>query len=198
MDISIALKDAIDLALKAIGVVVGAAWVVRNYWLSRTHVPRLQLQLKAEALRHEGRDCLLVTIAVGNPGQSVVEVARKGTALTVQQPVFLADTKPDLEPDWGDPSEPSDIEVFDVLDAVFDFEKDRGTIEPGVTLNEQLLIGLGDATPSIRRLELRIVQVRQLRIRAGRRILSHTAVAVSTPLPKSNGGRQPLRKELRR
>ncbi len=115
---------------------VGGVWVLMNYVRNRTHVPRLQVEVKAEFTKRGDRHYLVATCQAKNVGLSIIrlqkpkagEVGLPGTALSVRMlPQFAA--APDIvEVPWE-----SEVAVFDIFSS-------HRSIEPGLTISEQKLI----------------------------------------------------------
>lgn len=139
--------ELIDLALKIsqiIALLVGGLWVYVNYVRGRTHVPRLQLELKAAVLRKENRRYLLATLAVKNPGLSIVQITQKGSALLVSRLSALDEVPQVIDSHWEH-------------DGAFDVLTKHASIEPGLTINEQKLIMLPVSESDAFLLQLRVV-----------------------------------------
>jgi hypothetical protein len=116
---------------QTLGWLIAAGWVLMNYRRDRTHVPRLQIDLKTTLDRYH----LAVTISVKNPGRSMATISNKGSALLIYRLKNL-DTVMEVEdPEW------------DLIGGLELFANGRSPwtrkkIEPGITLKEQQLIRL--------------------------------------------------------
>jgi hypothetical protein len=114
---------------------VGGFWVLMNYLRNRTHVPRLQVAVKAEFIKRGDRHYLVATCEAKNVGLSIIRlpepqaggVGLPGSALSVRMLSQFA-------------AEPHIIEVpWDSETAVFDTFANHQFIEPGLTISEQKL-----------------------------------------------------------
>lgn len=55
--------DVLTKLIQAGAIIIGGWWVWRNYFRGRTHVPRLQVELKAKELRAINGHYLLATLS---------------------------------------------------------------------------------------------------------------------------------------
>ena len=134
-------KDAIDLTLKTLALVVGAAWTVLNYFRGRTFTRRLEPTIHGEVVELQGAKYLTGDLAVKNVGLTKVEVTQEPTALVVW---FVNSAGPQMS---------------EQMMAAHNVFKDHGWIEPGETISEPFLVPLPASAqePLIVRLDLRIV-----------------------------------------
>ena len=147
MDPSAASPTLLDSALKVAQILAlpGAGlWVYLNYFRGRTHVPRLQLDLKAEYTRTDLGDYLTISIAVKNPGLGLVQITQQGTALLISKSRPLNGTAQIFEPNWKHEG------AFEALIGVV-------SIEPGVTFSEQRLLPVAREDGALFSLKLRVV-----------------------------------------
>jgi hypothetical protein len=132
--------DILQKLMASIALVVGALWVLMNYDRNRTHIPRLQVEVKAGIIKRENRQYLLVTCQAKNVGLSSIEltkpqndgVGRAGSALRVRRFDQWAGPRI-VEVPWEKEDEAS------LFFAIF---TNHDTIEPGLTVSEQKLIYL--------------------------------------------------------
>lgn len=73
----------LDIPLKALAVVIGAAWVLMNYLRGRTHKPRLQLRVFAERVLRNKEEYLIVKTELSNVGLTRVDVRNDGCVITI-------------------------------------------------------------------------------------------------------------------
>lgn len=162
--------DVLQKIAATFALFVGAVWVLMNYLRNRTHVPRLQIDLKAEMVEARERHLLLVTVQVKNVGLSMIHLPApteagggpKGSALLVAP---LSDYAPDAEiidAVW------EDVHAFEVLES-------HRAIEPGLTLTQQKLIRLPDRAYDAIWVRLRVLAHHQ----------SWSAIAVAVPPPST-------------
>jgi hypothetical protein len=129
----------LDLAQKlfaSFAFLVGGFWVLMNYIRNRTHVPRLQVELRVEFVQRGGRHFLLATCQVKNAGQSIIRlqepeadgIGPRGTALLVRVLPRLEAVPPMIEAPWE-----AEIAVFGIF-------TNHRAIEPGLVISEQKLI----------------------------------------------------------
>ena len=161
--------DILQKLIASFAFLVGGFWVLMNYVRNRTHVPRLQVDVKAELVRKQGANYLVVTCQAKNVGLSIIRLpppdperegaGPRGSALLVRS----------LPP--SDP-EPHVIEVpWDQIPAVFDIFASHTSIEPGLTITEQKLIYYPDTASNPAWVQLRVSAHDQ----------KWSAIAVATP-----------------
>ena len=130
--------DTLQKLMASFAFLVGGVWVLMNYVRNRTHVPRLQVEVKAEFADRGGRRYLVATCQAKNVGLSIIrlpkpnegEVGLPGTALSVRMlPQFDAESYI-IEAPWE--PEAATFEVF----------SSHESVEPGLTISEQKLISL--------------------------------------------------------
>jgi hypothetical protein len=128
--------DIFQKLMAGIGFLAGAAWVVTNYWLNRTHFARLQVEVSAEFVRHADRNYLLATCQAKNVGLSIIRLPApetpgsgpRGSALLVRLLAPLGTEPHMIEAPWS------------ASPTVFDIFSSHQRIEPGLTITEQKLI----------------------------------------------------------
>jgi len=123
------LLDITSKFLTSLAVLLGAGWVLFNYFAGRTHRPRLQLRVSGERVLRDGLEYLLVRAELSNVGLARVKLVNKGCVTTV-----FAHELPDpppivMKPKWRDPAE-------------FDLFKDQQWVEPSGLLVDQQVIAL--------------------------------------------------------
>jgi hypothetical protein len=131
---------------------VGGVWVVMNYVRNRTHVPRLQVEVKAEFTRSGDRQYLVATCQAKNVGLSVILLPERepggvglpGTELRVRMLSRFAPEAEVFEVPWD--SESASFEIF----------ANHEAIEPGLTITEQKLIYQPDLRYDASWLQLRV------------------------------------------
>ncbi len=169
--------DIIQKVVATIAYFAGAFWILMNYVRNRTHVPRLQVDVKAEIVMRENRRYLLATVQVKNLGLSIIKLPpprSRGNANedgsgpygSVLMLACLRDDEPASEAfaaNWGE-----DVLAFDVLE-------NHTSIEPGLTLNQQKLIRLPDGEGEGWWVRLRVLAHKQ----------SWSAVAIALPDTKA-------------
>ncbi len=115
---------------------VGGFWVLMNYIRNRTHVPRLQVELRMDFFEHGDGHYLLATCRAKNVGLSIIRlpepaedgVGLPGTALLIRMLPRLGEDIGMIEAPW----EPET--------AAFDIFANHQFIEPGLAITEQKLI----------------------------------------------------------
>src|SRR5437588_5415174 len=134
-------KDAIDLTLKTLALVVGGAWTVLNYFRGRTFTRRLEPTIHGNIVELQGAKYLTGEISVKNVGLTKVEVTQEPTALVV----------------WFVNS--AARKMSEQMMAAHSVFKDHGWIEPGETISEPFLVPVPASAqePLMIRLDLRIV-----------------------------------------
>jgi hypothetical protein len=131
--------DIIQKTAATFALVVGAIWVLMNYVRNRTHVPRLQIDLKASIVERGSRRYLLANIQVKNPGLSVIMLPEAkepgsgphGSGLLVSRLVAEQAVPDVVRCRWQTAG------AFEVL-------VHHESIEPGLTINEEKLLRLPD------------------------------------------------------
>jgi hypothetical protein len=135
-DVIAVIAEILQKLMASFAFLVGGLWVVMNYVRNRTHVPRLQVEVKAEFIKCGDRHYLVATCEAKNVGLSIIRlpepqtggVGLPGSALSVRMLSQFA-------------AEPHIIEVpWDSETAVFDIFVNHQFIEPGLTISEQKLI----------------------------------------------------------
>jgi hypothetical protein len=117
--------------------VLGASWVVMNYLRNRTHVPRLQVEVRIEPVDDDETRFVLVTCQARNAGLSKVNLRQKKAGAGLRGTALLIRMLPSLSP------ETQIFEVpWDTDSAAFDVFAGHEAIEPGLTISEQKLIHL--------------------------------------------------------
>jgi hypothetical protein len=133
------IAEIIQKAAATFALVVGGALVLMNYVRNRTHVPRLQIDLKVNIVERGDRRYLLATIQVKNPGLSVIKFNKpgeigsgpEGSALLVHPLVTFHGVSDVINCDWEEPG------AFEIL-------VHHRSIEPGLTINEERFLRLPD------------------------------------------------------
>jgi hypothetical protein len=150
------LFDALQKIAATFALFVGGGWVLMNYVRNLTHVPRLQIDIKAEIVDLAGGPYLLATIQVRNLGLSVIRLPEPveegagpgGSALLVSP---LADEVAEtdiIDNRWDG------VRAFPVL-------VNHTSIEPGLAINEQRLLRLPLAGVAAYRVRSRILAHQQ-------------------------------------
>ncbi len=158
--------DVLQKVVTTFAYVVGASWVLMNYFRNRTHVRRLQLDIKAEIITCDNRRYLLTTIQVKNLGLSIIKLPPPtedgagpyGSALMVKRLREDAAETELFEVNWGD------VQAFEVLEH-------HTAIEPGLSINQQKLMRLPDQEYDAWWVRLRVLAHKQ----------SWSAVAIAVP-----------------
>src|SRR5713101_7206986 len=146
------LIDVIQKAAATFALIVGGYWVLRNYVRNRTHVPRLQVELKAKIIECGNQRYLLALMQVKNPGLSRIifpehsapDKGPYGSALQVWPLIRFDEVSDVIECDWEEYS------PFEVL-VNHDF------IEPGLVIFEEKLLRVPDKEYDAFRLRLRVL-----------------------------------------
>jgi hypothetical protein len=131
--------DILQKIVATFAFLVGGFWVLMNYVRNRTHVPRLQVDVKAEIIARENRRYLLATIQIKNHGLSIITLPPHsekgagplGSGLMVS-PLRDREAESDL---IEVTATKEDVQTFDVLE-------NHTSIEPGLTINQQKLLRL--------------------------------------------------------
>jgi hypothetical protein len=134
-----AITSIIQDIAATFALVVGGVWVLMNYVRSRTHMPRLQIELKADTIECGSRHYLLATMNVKNPGLSKIDLPApseegagpRGSVLQVSTLVSYECLPDIIESEWGNNNS------FDIL-------AHHTSIEPGLSISEQKIIHLPD------------------------------------------------------
>jgi hypothetical protein len=169
--------DIIQKIVATIAYFVGAFWILMNYFRNRTHVPRLQVDVKAEIVTGENRRYLLATVQVKNLGLSIIKLPLPSNGGNVSEDergpygcvLMLACLRDDesaseaFAANWDE-----DVLAFDVLEH-------HTSIEPGLTLNQQKLMRLPDREDDGWWVRLRVLAHKQ----------SWSAVAIALPETKA-------------
>ncbi len=131
------ILDTSEKVLKVIAYLVGATWVYFNYFQGRTYKPRLEVKLSGVNLDPKHPNLAKITAQVKNVGLSKCELLDKGTGLRLQG--YDATKKVDHWIQLG---------TYSIL------TKNNRWIEPGVTIEEQLLLPIDPGTYATFRVEL--------------------------------------------
>lgn len=139
LDVSSNIFDIVQRLVATFAYFIGAVWVLMNYVRNRTHVPRLQIDVKAEIITRENRYYLLAAIQVKNLGLSIIKLPAAaengagpyGSALMLKR---LREDKPEME---AHEAEWDEIQAFEVLEQ-------HSSIEPGLSINQEKLFRLPD------------------------------------------------------
>ena len=144
--------DILQKLIASFAFLVGGFWVLMNYLRNRTHVPRLQVEVKAELVKRGDRYFLLATCQAKNVGLSIIRLPspeRKGEGLPGT--AVLVKMLPPFDP------EPHIFEVpWDDEPTVFDIFANHQFIEPGLTISEQKLIYQSDPRYVASQVQLRV------------------------------------------
>ncbi|GAC1645577.1 MAG: hypothetical protein NVS9B15_03190 [Acidobacteriaceae bacterium] len=134
-------KDKIDLALKAVALIVGGAWTVLNYFRGRTFTRRLEPALTAQIIELRRAKYLTGEASVKNVGLTKVSLTPEPTALVI----YFVDT--------------ADGALSEEMVAAKSVFTDHAWIEPGELIREPFLHPLpaGSGDPLMVRLDLRLV-----------------------------------------
>lgn len=160
------LADILQKIAAIFAFLVGGTWVLMNYIRNRTHVPRLQIDVKAEIIEHEHRRYLLTTLQIRNLGLSIIRfdepveegAGPRGCALLIETLDDYGETSAIVDSNWRN------LRAFDVL-------VHHSSIEPGLAINEQRLMHLPRQDYDAFRVRLRVLAHRQ----------SWSAVAIAMP-----------------
>jgi hypothetical protein len=109
--------DIVDIALKGLGLVVGAAWTVLTYLRGRTFKRRLEPVILGSIYSSRGAVCLSITAKLKNVGLTKIPITQRGTGiriLTYQaepgtsgaiDPTHIATLEVFRQHDWIEPGE---------------------------------------------------------------------------------------------
>lgn len=136
------LADIIGTLVTALAVVIGGFWAYFKFIKGRTYRPHVEVRQAGEWLGPRGSLGLKATVSLKNIGAAKVELRQKGTGLRISR---LADEQP------APPHESS----WDSL-GVFKIFTQHEWIEPGETINDELLIRL-PLDPQTLQVETRLV-----------------------------------------
>lgn len=120
--------DSAEKVLKVLAYIVGGIWVYFNYFKGRTHKPRLEVNVSLTRVDIQKPGLLRIIAKAKNVGLSQVQIIEKGTAV-----VIAGRDATSALVDW------TDLKTQSV------FTDRHRWIEPGVTIEDQLLV-LIDAT----------------------------------------------------
>jgi hypothetical protein len=128
--------DVADKGIKALAVMVGAAWTHINFLRSRTFKRKVESSVSGKMFVKEGRYYVLVSCRLHNVGQSKYPIKQKGTYLEAMT----------LDP--GGRRRLKGAEIFE----------DHGWIEPGEQIEEPLVLAIPDPKTYVAlRLNMRVV-----------------------------------------
>jgi hypothetical protein len=135
------VKDKIDLAIKAVALVVGGAWTVLNYFRGRTFTRRLEPSITGQILELRSSKYLIGEATVKNVGLTKVPLTQEPTALVIH---FV---------------DAHDGEMQEEMVAAKPVFADHAWIEPGELIKEPFVHPLpaSETEPLIVRLHLRLV-----------------------------------------
>lgn len=131
------ILDTAEKILRILAYGVGGAWVYFNYVKGRTHKARLKVRLSGTRLESKAPHLAKITAQVENVGLSKCELLDIGSGLRLQG---YDATK--LVDQW------TSLATYDLL------TKNNHWIEPGVTIEEQLLVPIDTETYAAFRVEL--------------------------------------------
>ena len=138
-------KDTLDIGVKIVATVVGAAWVFTNYVRGRTHKPRLRLRVSADRISRDGGEYLIVKAELENVGLARVEVKHQGCHVTI----FVDDIPRPAPFLWGSGWKRVD-ESLPLLNGQkedrFALLEDQNFVEPSSLVNDQILIAVPNVT----------------------------------------------------
>jgi len=132
--------EFIDVALKGLGLAVGAAWTVLTYLRGRTFERRLEPAISGSIYPSGGALCLSITARLKNVGLTKIPITQYGTGIRVStyqaepgtsgaiEPVHIATLEVFLQHDWVEPGEP-------IEDSMLYFLPSDGAPIQGVYLN---------------------------------------------------------------
>lgn len=139
--------DAVGTAVTAVAVVTGGLWAYFKFAKGRTFRPRLEIEMSGQWLKVNRTYWLQVRIRVKNIGASKVTLRQEGTGLRVR--VLAAAQRP--APDYARWKPAGWLTVLE----------DHAWIEPGETVSDDLLLGLGPGGVPVR-LDARLVVARKV------------------------------------
>ena len=115
---------------------IGAGWVLWNYRLNRTHVPRLELAINASVRELGSYGGLLISISVKNPSLRSVSVRIDDSVVLLSKLVLPNEAPEPRTSEWGVPEVVYPLK-WNIIGSP---EKSRTlAIEPGLTIaHEQL------------------------------------------------------------
>jgi hypothetical protein len=149
-----------------LALLAAAGWILVNYVLNRTHVPRLQVELRAELLELNDGRYLMATMQAKNHGLSRIKLPKaiaadsgpEGSALTIfplgtyDNPPYVVQSPP--EPDAA-------VSTFAILVG-------HKEVEPGITISEQKLLQLPDNDYDAYQVQITVSAERWFRLRRQR------------------------------
>jgi len=129
--------DYAEKVLKVLAYLVGGTWVYFNYFKGRTHQPRLEVKVALLKINDQKPGLLRVVAQAKNVGLSKVELSEKGTAVLIQ-----GHDASSAVMDW------KHLHAYPI------FTERHHWIEPGVTIEDQLLVSVDATTYDAFRAEL--------------------------------------------
>jgi hypothetical protein len=127
----------IDAVTKVLAVLIGACWVLFNYYRGRTHKDRLRLSVSAERAFFGGLEYLIIKTELTNVGLSKVDVAL-GCHLTIYVHLLPKKMESITEPRWNE------LRTIDLFGG-------QSWIEPnGLMMDQQLVAVPGVANRFLR------------------------------------------------
>lgn len=129
--------DTVEKFLKVLAYLVGAAWVYFNYIRGRTYKARLEVKLSGVRLEPNSLSLAKITAQVKNAGLSKCELLDRGSGLRLQG--YDATKQVDH---W------TSLGTYTML------TKNNQWIEPGVTIEEQVLLPIDSGKYAAFRVEL--------------------------------------------
>jgi hypothetical protein len=158
--------DIIDVTLKGLGLVVGAAWTVLTYLRGRTFKRRLEPVILGSIFSSGGGVCLSITAKLKNVGLTKIPISQKGTGIRIStyhaepgitgaiDPTRIATLEVFRQHDWIEPGEQiEDSSVFLLPSTSAEMEAVHLSLivvsrtrksKPGIVWNGDAVIPLAD------------------------------------------------------
>lgn len=135
-------KDRIDLAQKAaatLAYLVGAGWVLWNYWIGRTHKSWVQFRISSRRVTRGRLEYLVIKAELSNVGRSRVKLNPKREGVDVYAHNLPPNVEKPLSPRWVKPG--PDSKPIATL-PLFDWNDRPKYLEPNGLMIDELLLAV--------------------------------------------------------
>jgi hypothetical protein len=122
---------SIEQILPTLAVLIGAGWILFNYFVGRTHRPRVQLHVSVERVAVDGLEYLIVKTELNNVGLARVKIDNGGCFVRIFAHKPLKRYEFVMDPKWEEQS-------------IVDLFKDQHWVEPNGSLIDQQLVVIPD------------------------------------------------------
>ena len=164
-----------------LALVVGGIWAYYKIFKARVFTPRLETHIDARWVVETGASHILARVKLKNVGLTRVNLHQEGSALRL------------WKQEMGRSTAIRSVRWKETADTAFTVFEDHGWIEPGETIEDELLIRMPDDDGLIVRLQVRLVGSRHGVLRTERRyawkqaiILPRGRIDVHDRIPAGN------------